>query len=125
MLLWTSLWSCGAPSVPRVVLVEEADVDTDVDGDADPMCSAYGPPVAWVEEPARWDGRAIVRMRPDWDCSSYSAELRVLCDDPKLGLPVRGADAQWYLSGALTRWTGPVLEQLRALPPEAFVASTP
>jgi hypothetical protein len=124
MFLWT-LVTCGVPSAPVVLAEVEADVDTDVDSDADPMCSGYGPPVAWESEPARWDGRAIARMRPDWDCSSYSAELQVLCDDLKLGLPVWGADQQWYLSGAQQRWTGAVLEQLRALPVEAFVASTP
>jgi hypothetical protein len=124
--MWTLLLSCGAPAVPPLALSDaEADVDTDVDSDADPMCSGYGPPVAWVDAPARWDGRAWTRMRADWDCSGYGPELQVLCDDLKLGLPVRGADAQWYLSGARMRWTEPVLSQLRTIPPEAFVAWTP
>jgi hypothetical protein len=121
------LLTCSTPDVPApsVAIRAEGDADTDVDADADPMCSAYAPDVAWQPAPPG-DDATRVRMRADWDCSGYAPELEVLCDDLKrVGMPVWGADQTWWLSGASRRWSGEIVAQLRALPPEAFVASAP
>jgi len=60
-------------------------------------------------------------MRSDWDCSTYSTSVQLLCDDLKeSGLPIPGTGVNWHLSGSSSRWSEAVEAELDEIPREAF-----
>jgi hypothetical protein len=63
-----------------------------------------------------------LRMKQSYDCSSYSAPARVVCDGLKrYGLIVADNGSDWYLSGAPDpRWDDDALGDLKRVSGDAF-----
>ena len=63
-----------------------------------------------------------VRMKADYDCSSYSSEVQVLCTGFKqYGLILADNGSDWYVSGAPdSRWDDDALRDLGDIPGNAF-----
>jgi hypothetical protein len=63
-----------------------------------------------------------VRMRADYDCSSYSDEVQVLCRGLKrFGMIVADNGSDWYVSGAPDpRWNDDHLNDFKTIPGSAF-----
>jgi hypothetical protein len=65
-----------------------------------------------------------LRMRADYDCSSYSSEVKVLCRGLKrFGMIVADNGSNWYVSGAPDpRWSDDNLNDFKTIPGSAFEA---
>jgi hypothetical protein len=65
-----------------------------------------------------------LRMKASFDCSSYSAPARVICDGLKrYGLLLADNGSNWYLSGAPdARWDDDALGDLKQITGDAFEA---
>jgi len=65
-----------------------------------------------------------LRMKSDFDCSTYSTEIRVLCATFKTyGLIVADNGSSWFVSGAPDpRWDDDALRDIRNIPGNAFEA---
>jgi hypothetical protein len=65
-----------------------------------------------------------LRMRKDYDCSSYAAEVQVLCRGLKrFGMIVADNGSDWYVSGAPDpRWNDEHLNDIKSIPGSAFEA---
>ena len=65
-----------------------------------------------------------VRMKKDYDCSSLSSEVQVLCTAfKKYGMIVADNGSNWYVSGAPDdRWSDDNLHDLSKIPGSAFEA---
>ncbi|HEY5955240.1 MAG TPA: hypothetical protein VIV60_01755 [Polyangiaceae bacterium] len=63
-----------------------------------------------------------LRMRADYDCSGYSAEVQVLCRGLKrFGMIVADNGSNWYVSGAPDpRWNDEHLNDFKTIPGSAF-----
>lgn len=63
-----------------------------------------------------------VRMKADYDCTSYSSEVRVLCTALKrFGMIVADNGSNWYVSGAPDpRWSDDNLRNLKDVSGDAF-----
>jgi hypothetical protein len=63
-----------------------------------------------------------LRMRKDYDCSGYSAEVQVLCRGLKrFGMIVADNGSDWYVSGAPDpRWNDEHLNDFKSIPGSAF-----
>lgn len=63
-----------------------------------------------------------VRMKADYDCSSYSEEVQVICTALKrFGMFVADNGSDWYVSGAPDeRWSDDDLRDLREITGDAF-----
>ncbi len=65
-----------------------------------------------------------LRMRADYDCSSYATEVQVLCRGLKrFGMIVADNGSNWYVSGAPDpRWNDDNLNDVKTIPGSAFEA---
>ncbi len=65
---------------------------------------------------------ARFRMKADYDCSSFSEEVQVICEALRIyGMFVADNGSNWYLSGAPDeRWDDDALGDLKSIPGSAF-----
>jgi len=63
-----------------------------------------------------------LRMKADYDCSSYTSEVQVICSALKTyGMIVADNGSDWFISGAHDpRWSDDNLRDLKDVPGDAF-----
>lgn len=127
---WTSADAAGLPIFPGLIrygeVVEEGKIDHVLRFTARRTQRAYLPPAThWassITDAGVPPMGARFRMRADYDCSGYSAEVQVICTALKrYGMMLADNGSDWYLSGAPDpRWNDEALGDLKRVPGSAF-----
>jgi hypothetical protein len=127
---WTSADAAGLPIFPGLArydeVVERGEVLHALRFTVAKSRRAYVAPASHAASSATDPNLAPMglrlRMRADYDCSSYSSEVQVLCRGLKrFGMIVADNGSNWYVSGAPDpRWNDEHLNDFKSIPGSAF-----
>lgn len=127
---WTSADAAGLPIFPGLVryqeVVEQGVIDHALRFTVRNSQSGYIHPATHAasdsSDPDLPPMGLRLRMKADFDCSGYSAEVQVICTALKTyGMFVADNGSNWYLSGAPDpRWSDDNLGDLKTIPGDAF-----
>ncbi len=127
---YTSADAAGLPIFPGLVRYDEVaagEVTHAIRFTASDTQNAFVPPArhhAGDEDPSLPPMGLRLRMKADYDCAGYTAEVQVLCTAFKrYGIILADNGSSWYLTGAHDpRWNDDALRDLGDIPGDAFEA---
>jgi hypothetical protein len=129
---WTSADAAGLPILPGLVTYDEVVVEGVIDHalrfTVQTSQRAYIHPATHFAssntDPSTPPMGLRLRMKADYDCSSLSEEVQVICTALKTyGMFVADNGSDWYISGAPDpQWSDDNLSDLSQIPGDAFEA---
>ncbi len=129
---WTSADAAGLPIYPGLVTYEEVIEEGVIDHALrftvnDSQRAFIHPATHWASSDPNPDLPPMglrMRMRADYDCSSFSSEVQVICTALKTyGMFMADNGSDWFISGAPDpRWSDDNLRDLRDITGSAFEA---